>query len=51
VQTVLGHASPVITLEIYSHLRPGDDERTRDLADAALARLKDSPRTPEAVDA
>jgi integrase len=49
VQTVLGHASPVITLEIYSHLWPGDDDRTRDLADAALAPLADSLRTAEAV--
>jgi site-specific recombinase XerD len=50
VQMVLGHSSPVITLEIYSHLWPGDDDQTRDLADAALAPLADSLRTREAVD-
>jgi integrase len=39
VQERLGHSSPVITLEIYSHLWPGDDDRTRDVIDAALAPL------------
>ncbi len=51
VQTVLGHSSAVVTLQTYAHLWPGDDDRTRDLADAALAPLADSLRTAEAVDA
>lgn len=45
VQERLGHSSPVITLETYSHLWPGDDDRTRDVIDAALSPLADSLRT------
>lgn len=45
VQERLGHSSPVITLEIYSHLWPGEDDRTRDVIDAALSPLADSLRT------
>lgn len=37
VQTVLGHSSAVITLRVYSHLWPGDEDRTRGIIDAALA--------------
>ena len=36
VSTVLGHSSSVVTLRVYAHLRPGDDDRTRALVDAAL---------------
>jgi integrase len=50
VQTVLGHASAVITLQTYSHLWPGDDDRTRDVMDAALSPLADSLRTARASD-
>ena len=50
VQTVLGHSSAVITLQTYSHLWPGDDDRTRDVMDAALSPLADSLRTAEASD-
>ena len=45
VQERLGHASAVITLQTYSHLWPGDDDRTRDVIDAALSPLADSLRT------
>ena len=45
VQERLGHSSPTITLEPYSHLWPGEDDRTRDAIDAALAPLADSLRT------
>ena len=45
VQKRLGHASAVITLKTYAHLWPGDDDRTRDVMDAALSSLADSPRT------
>ena len=36
---------PVITLETYAHLWPGEDDRTRDVMDAALSPLADSLRT------
>lgn len=45
VQERLGHSSPVITLEIYAHMWPGEDDRTRDVMDAALTPLADSLRT------
>jgi integrase len=45
VQTVLGHASAVITLRTYSHMWPGDEDRTRSIMDAALSPLADSVRT------
>ena len=48
VQERLGHSSPVITLEIYAHLWPGEDDRTRDVMDAALTPLADSLRTRRA---
>ncbi len=34
VRTVLGHASAVITLKVYSHLWPGDGDRSRVVTDA-----------------
>jgi len=40
VQTVLGHSSPMITLRVYAHLWPGDDNRTRDVMDATLDGLR-----------
>lgn len=48
VQERLGHATAVITLEVYGHLWPGDDDRTRDVMDAVLSPLADSLRTGEA---
>jgi integrase len=48
VQTVLGHASAVITLRTYAHLWPGDEDRTRNVMDAALGPLADSLRTEAA---
>lgn len=36
VQTVLGHSSAVITLRVYAHLWPGDDDRTRSAIDSVL---------------
>jgi integrase len=48
VQTVLGHSSAVITLRTYAHLWPGDEDRTRDVMDAALSPLADSVRTEAA---
>lgn len=34
VAEYLGHASPAITLEVYAHLWPGDDDRARKAVDA-----------------
>ncbi|MFG2672064.1 tyrosine-type recombinase/integrase [Streptomyces sp. NPDC048445] len=34
VQMDLGHASAVITLRIYAHLWPGEEDRTRSVTDA-----------------
>ncbi|WP_240937900.1 site-specific integrase [Nocardioides sp. JQ2195] len=48
VQTFLGHSSAVITLRTYAHLFPGDEDRTRDVLDAALNPLADSVRTEAA---
>jgi len=48
VQSRLGHASAVITLNTYGHLWPGDDDLTRDVMDAAFGILADSLRTSPA---
>ncbi|MGH3492786.1 MAG: hypothetical protein ACRDRL_13270 [Sciscionella sp.] len=40
VQTVLGHSSAVITLRAYSHLWPGEQDRTRSIVDATLGILR-----------
>jgi integrase len=49
VQHALGHSSPTITLNIYSHLWPKAEERTRAAAEAlmhaATAETADSVRT------
>lgn len=37
---VLGHASAVITLRIYAHLSPGEEDRTRAVMDAVLGGLR-----------
>ncbi len=36
VQLALGHESAAVTLGIYSHLWPGDDDRTRAIIDATF---------------
>jgi integrase len=40
VQVVLGHQSPVITLRIYAHLWPGDEDRTRAVIEGTLGGLR-----------
>jgi site-specific recombinase XerD len=40
VQTLLGHSSAIVTLSGYSHLWPGDDERTRGVIEATLGVLR-----------
>lgn len=40
VQTVLGHANAMISLRVYAHFWPGDDDRTRSVMDATLDVLR-----------
>ncbi|WSY92038.1 tyrosine-type recombinase/integrase [Streptomyces sp. NBC_00873] len=40
VQLVLGHASVVITLRIYAHLWPGEEDHTRSVMDTVLGGLR-----------
>lgn len=44
VQHALGHSSPMITLNTYSHLWPKAEDRTRAAA-SSLWALADQPRT------
>jgi integrase len=39
VQERLGHARASMTLDVYAHLWPSDEDRTRNVNDAALAML------------
>ena len=50
VQTFLGHASAVITLRTYAHMWPGDEDRTRNVLDAALSVLEHNPKIIRTVD-
>ncbi|BBX69582.1 tyrosine-type recombinase/integrase [Mycolicibacterium psychrotolerans] len=45
VQSRLGHASAVETLDTYSHLWPDSDDRTRDAIDSVLGTTADALRT------
>lgn len=53
VQRALGHSSPSITLDVYSHLWPTAEDRTRaaanDLMAAALGNFADQVRTDAAT--
>lgn len=51
VQERLGHTSAAMTLDIYSHLWPADDDRTRSAVEAALGALADISRTTESAQA
>ena len=49
VQHALGHASAATTLNLYSHLWPGDEDRIRHAVDAhPTRRAEDSLRTANA---
>jgi integrase len=48
VQSRLGHASAVETLDTYSHLWPDSDDRTRDAIDSVLGFTADALRTEAA---
>jgi integrase len=47
VQHALGHASAATTLNIYSHMWPGDDEVIRQAVDRALAQPTDDQLSTE----
>src|SRR3954451_9311221 len=48
VRRRLGHASAATTLDVYSHLWPDSDERSRTAIEAFLGAPADSTRTVEA---
>src|SRR3954454_16740085 len=48
VRRRLGHASAATTLDVYSHLWPDSDERSRTAIEAFLGARADSMRTVEA---
>jgi integrase len=48
IQERLGHASAVMTVDVYGHLWPASDDRTRTAVDAFLTAPADSVRTAEA---
>ncbi len=45
VQRALGHASASTTLDVYSHLWPGDEDHIRAAVDRALGPAEDQLRT------
>ncbi len=45
VQLRLGHSSAAVTLDVYSHLWPDSDDRTREAVELALCSPADSART------
>src|SRR3954452_1854900 len=51
VKPRLGHSSAAQTLDVYSHLWPDSDDRTRDAVDAVLGAVADSVRTAEGAQA
>jgi integrase len=49
LQARLGHASASETLDIYSHIWPDSDDRTRAAVDSVLGQVADSVRTYAAL--
>jgi hypothetical protein len=46
VSAALGHSAAATTLNLYSHLGPGDEDRIRDALDLALSpQVEDSLRS------
>ena len=41
----MGHASAMVTLDVYGHMFPDSDDRTRAVVDAYLGSPTDSART------
>jgi hypothetical protein len=50
VQERLGHTSAEMTLDIYSHLWPEDEDRTRTAVDAVLGAPANPTETPHGVE-
>jgi len=48
VQARLGHASAVETLDVYAHMWPDSDERSREAVDSVLGAAADHRRTGDA---
>jgi site-specific recombinase XerD len=48
IQSRMGHASAMVTLDVYGHLWPDSDDKTRAAIEAFLAPVADSVRTAEA---
>jgi integrase len=46
VQDRLGHTSAQMTLHVYAHLWPEDEDRTKDAVDVVLAASQASARMP-----
>ena len=44
VQTYLGHHSAAVTLRIYAHLWPGDEDRSRAVIDSTLSEISRTTR-------
>ena len=51
VQARLGHASAKTSLDIYGHLFPDEEDRTRAAMDLALAAPADNLQTDRVADA
>jgi len=45
VQSHLGHGSAALTLDVYGHLMPSDDDRSRTAIGDSLQSAEDSLRT------
>ncbi|MBA2738216.1 MAG: site-specific integrase, partial [Nocardioidaceae bacterium] len=50
VQARLGHASAAETLDVYSHLWPDSEDRTREAVDAVLGSTSCAPPVPRSGD-
>ena len=45
IQSRMGHASAMVTFDVYGHMFPDSDDRTRAAVDAYLGNPADSVRT------
>jgi integrase len=51
LQSVLGHASSTLTLDLYRHLIDGDMQRAADVVDRSAAKIGLSPRQSAPISA
>ena len=49
VQARMGHTSAMVTLDVYGHLWPDSEDKTRAAIEAFLAPIADSVRTAGAL--